>query len=230
VAVDDEIGGAFGVYEYLRRDRSALSRHAVAVLDRLQVDRYPPTYLSFFTFGLPTSQGYGKALQYGLVALVGIVVLGALGSFLLGPAAVPGQPPVDPLFAFRQSVANFFQFMSGLVFWAYVAVVVLVLARFLRHITTRIRIERGRLQIERGLLTRTTTNLELWRVQNIVLERRGLNLLTGDGTLVFYGTTGTPPTRVTGVTRGRDLERLHEELLDLVFLLRTNPSIKGIVQ
>jgi hypothetical protein len=230
VASDDEFDGPFGVYEYLRKDRSALSRQAVAVLDRLYVEKYPPTYLSFFTFGLPTAQSFGKAFQYGLTALIAIVVLGAVGSFLLAPAQVPGRPAVDSLTAFRQLTSSFLQFLTGLVFWAYVAVVVLVLGRFLRHITTRIRIERGRLQVERGLLTRTKTNLELWRVQNIVLERRGLNLLTGDGTLVFYGTTGTPPEKVTGVTRGRDLERLHEELLDLVFLLRTNPSIKGIVQ
>jgi hypothetical protein len=111
-----------------------------------------------------------------------------------------------------------------------IGVVLTFLAKFLRHVTTRLRVERGRLQVERGLLTRTKRNLELWRVQNIVLERRGLHLLSGDGDLVFQGMTGTDPIVVTGIARGHDLDDLHEELLDLVFLLRTNPSIKGIVQ
>jgi membrane protein YdbS with pleckstrin-like domain len=225
---------SFGVYEYLRRDRSHLSRQAVAALDRMHVERYPPTYLSFFGFGLPSPASTGKLLQYGLVALIGIVVLGAIGTFLVllltAPPSAPTPRTTDTFAVLRQALPGMARFVGNIAFWAYVAVVAAVLFKFLRHITTRIRIEHGRLQVERGLLTRTRTNLELWRVQNIVLERKGLHLLTGDGDLVFHGISGTDPITVTGLARGRELDRLHQELLDLVFLLRTNPSIKGIVQ
>jgi membrane protein YdbS with pleckstrin-like domain len=200
----------------------------------MHVERYPPTYLSFFGFALPTPASTGKLLQYGLVALIGIVVLGAIGTFLVlllsAPPSAPAPRPTDTFAVLRQALPGINRFIGSLLLWVYVAVVAAVLFKFLRHITTRIRIEHGRLQVERGLLTRTRTNLELWRVQNIVLERKGLHLLTGDGNLVFHGISGTEPITVTGIARGRELDRLHRELLDLVFLLRTNPSIKGIVQ
>jgi len=199
----------------------------------VQIERYPPTYSSFFGFSLPDLRSYQKLLTNGLVAIIAIVVLGSIAAFLVAPAAPavgPNLAPVDPLGPLRKVLPGIIRFFGGLVLWIYVAVVLIVFMKFLRHITTRIRIERGRLQVDRGVFTRTRTNLELWRVQNILLERRGLHLLTGDGSLVFQSIAGTEPITVTGLARGPELERLHEELLDLVFLLRSNPSIKGIVQ
>lgn len=105
----------------------------------------------------------------------------------------------------------------------------------------RIRVHRGRLQIEHGLLTRRLTNIDIWRIRNIDLHRRLINRMTGDGVLVLDLTpvsTSRPRrygrrrcvVRVIGIARGPRLLEIHQHLLNLEFLLRSNPAVKGIIQ
>jgi hypothetical protein len=92
----------------------------------------------------------------------------------------------------------------------------------------RITIQKGRVQIKEGILFRRLSNLELWRVSDIELQRTFLNLLTGDGTLVIGLHHGGKLT-VRGLARGTQLEDMYQKLLNLVFLLRSNPLVKGII-
>jgi pSer/pThr/pTyr-binding forkhead associated (FHA) protein len=107
--------------------------------------------------------------------------------------------------------------------------------------TTDIRIAQGRIQIERGLLRRRLQNVDLWRVLNVNLDRSFFNRLTGDGTLELVipidplsssrrERKKSQTLKVTGVATGRELIVLHQRLLNLTFLLRGNPVVKGIIQ
>ena len=58
---------------------------------------------------------------------------------------------------------------------------VLLLVFYLYVLTVRIRLHRGRLQIERGLFGRKLKNYDIWRIRNIDLDRRLLNRISGDG-------------------------------------------------
>jgi hypothetical protein len=112
--------------------------------------------------------------------------------------------------------------------------------------TMRITIARGRLQIRKGILARRVSNIELWRVRNVELDRTLANRLTGDGGIVVELTgTATANGRrrarrrnpqqgeiitLVGLTHGQRLDDAYQQLLNLVFLLRGNPVVKGIIQ
>lgn len=100
----------------------------------------------------------------------------------------------------------------------------------LRGATTEYRISGGRLTITRGILWRRTRQVELWRVQDIERRQGLVDRLTGHGELKFRAVS-VPGGMVTvrGLARGKRLRQLHQQLLDLVFLLRTNPVVKGII-
>ena len=118
---------------------------------------------------------------------------------------------------------------------------VLLLLFYLYVLSVRIRLHRGRLQIERGLLRRRLKNHDIWRVRNVDLDRRLLNRMSGDGMLVFDLTPYSlgsqtrrarrgNTVRVIGLARGPRLIDVHQKLLNLEFLLRGNPVVKGIIQ
>jgi len=118
---------------------------------------------------------------------------------------------------------------------------VLLLVLYLYVLSVRIRLHRGRLQIERGLLRRRLKNHDIWRVRNVDLDRRLLNRMSGDGVLVFDLTPYSMGSqtrrarrgntvRVIGLARGPRLIDVHQKLLSLEFLLRGNPVVKGIIQ
>ena len=118
---------------------------------------------------------------------------------------------------------------------------VLLLLFYLYVLSVRIRLHRGRLQIERGVLRRRLKNYDIWRVRNVNLDRRLLNRMSGDGVLVFdvtpYSMGGQTrrarrgnTVRVIGLARGQRLIDVHQKLLNLEFLLRGNPVVKGIIQ
>jgi FHA domain/Tetratricopeptide repeat len=117
----------------------------------------------------------------------------------------------------------------------------LLLPFYLYVLSVRIRLHRGRLQIERGVLRRRLKNHDIWRVRNVDLDRRLLNRMSGDGVLVFdltpYSMGGQTrrarrgnTVRVIGLARGQRLIDVHQKLLNLEFLLRGNPVVKGIIQ
>jgi tetratricopeptide (TPR) repeat protein len=106
----------------------------------------------------------------------------------------------------------------------------------------RIRIANGRLQIERGVLHKKVKNIDLWHVVNVGLDRTLVNRITGDGTLELAlnldpivdprkKPKGTHTTvRITGLVSGPDLSEMQQDLLNIAFLLRGNPVLKGIIQ
>jgi hypothetical protein len=182
----------YGVYEFLKRDDSIVSRQAIAVIDDLAIEARP-TFIAYT----------GAYLWRILVALIVGLVVFRLYFVLVGPLLL-------------------------LLFYLYV-------------LSVRIRLHRGRLQIERGLLRRRLKNYDIWRIRNVDLDRRLLNRLTGDGMLVFDLTPYAMGSqtrrarrgntvRVIGLARGQRLIKVHQKLLNLEFLLRGNPVVKGIIQ
>lgn len=116
---------------------------------------------------------------------------------------------------------------------------------YIRVRCTRIRIAQGRLQIEKGVFGKHLKNVDIWRVLNIELERTFINRMTGDGTLVLILSPLAVADRhrrkrkhpgseqfvdVIGLARGSQLEDTYQQLLNLTFLLRGNPVVKGIIQ
>jgi hypothetical protein len=96
--------------------------------------------------------------------------------------------------------------------------------------STRFTIERGRLQIKRGIFSSSLANHELWRVQDIRLTKSLWNRITGDGTLTFdvHYPNRVQTVAVTGLAKSPALDDLHQQLLNLVFLLRGNAAVKGL--
>ena len=123
-----------------------------------------------------------------------------------------------------------------------VAACLALLTAAIRVACIRMVIRQGRLQIRRGVFHRHIHNIDLWRVRNIDLDRTLVNRLTGDGTLALTLNPDIEPLdrrrrkrhdhteKVTGIASGSRLPRLHQQLLNVVFLLRGNPVVKGIIQ
>jgi membrane protein YdbS with pleckstrin-like domain len=222
-------GGPYGVYEYLLRDPSPLSRTTIATMDALRMKRTPSViaYAGRYT------------RRFTLLVALPLVIASVLSNDRVASALPPAvRARVDV-----SQIAGLV-LQSGLVLAAVAAAVGVV-----RVLTTRVTIERGRLQIHRGVLARRLVNVELWRVRNIEVDRTLLNRVTRDGTLVLH-VMGEPGLRrrrrkprrgaaahpdddvleLTGIARGRRLEETYQQLLNLVFLLRSNPVIKGIIQ
>jgi hypothetical protein len=66
-------------------------------------------------------------------------------------------------------------------------------------------------------------------VQDVQLRRSFLNQLTGDGTLVLAVLHETEPILVTGIARGERLDEIFQQLLNLVFTLRSSKTVQGII-
>ncbi|MFC9911802.1 FHA domain-containing protein [Streptomyces sp. NPDC127197] len=201
-SVPNHVAEAYGVYEYLSQDPSPLSRRTLRTMDALRLRRHPSVtaYL-------------GPIL--GWVAALMIAVL--LVRILTTNVAVQGA---DELALWSERVG-----------FAVVLIGVAALALYLvRILTTRFTLERGRLQIEQGIFHRKLTNLELWRVESIELHRTLLQRMTRDGKLVIEEVhKSKKPLEVVGLARGSELRQIYQEVLNLVFLLRGNPVVKGII-
>lgn len=194
----------YGVYEFLRRDKSPLSKQALAEIDSLTLDVRP--YLSAFLGSLITK----------FLFFVG-AALGAALLTRLDRLPLPGE---------RVLVLD----IPSWVPFAILALGVLpIIYSVVLIATMRIRIQKGRLQVEKGIFTRKLTNLELWRVKDIELKQGFWNRLTGDGTLVMTAYQEEKPVDVTGIARGQDLRDMYQRILNVAFLLRSSPVVKGIV-
>jgi hypothetical protein len=108
-----------------------------------------------------------------------------------------------------------------------------LLAIVLRVLTTTVTFGEARLLITTGVLGRRYRNLELYRVENVYLVRSLINRLTGDGVIEFHieeGRSGKPEVlRVFGIAPIAELLKLHDDLRQLVFNLRTGQWGKGII-
>jgi membrane protein YdbS with pleckstrin-like domain len=208
----------YGVYDYLGEDSSQLSRQTRDALDGLRIRRMP--YLSAYLASILKR----VAIYIGMIALLW---------------ALPG--PIISLVAsvFGTSALGNWDLGSAAFGLAIAICVVEFVVYLLRVVTTRYTLERGRLQIETGVLFRKLTNLELWRVENVQLHRSPLQRLTRDGTLVIDVLRSAQPAskldlkrgpvRVVGLARDAELNTVYHQMLDLVWLLRGNPWVKGII-
>jgi tetratricopeptide (TPR) repeat protein len=108
---------------------------------------------------------------------------------------------------------------------------------YVRARSTTVTIAQGRLQIRTGILARRLKNVDLWHVREVTLERTFVNRLTGDGTLVLQvdprrsiqGANGDE-LELVGIARGKRLEQIYQGLLNVIFLLRSSPLVKGFIQ
>lgn len=150
-----------------------------------------------------------------------------LTSHLSGFVALVLLLPVGGILMAKFSGARGSQMDDAMLVGAVLGVLPL-LYYLLRLLTTRITIDKGRLQIRRGILIRTLKNIELWRVRDVELHRIFLDLLTRDGSLIFR-IHNDRPLVVRGLARGRRLDGIYQKLLSLVFFLRSNSVVKGII-
>ena len=193
----------YGVYEYLLQDKSPLSRDTLHLMDELRLDARP--YLGAYL---------GKILVQILVAI----------AFVAGAASLANLGKVE-IGTYRLKFSDSLPLIAaGIAF-------VLIAYSWLKILTTKVRIERGRMQIEKGILNRNLTSIELWRVEDIELRRTFLQRLTGHGILRLRQVKGDPkkPLEVVGLARGKALQDTYQKMLNLVFLMRGNPVVKGII-
>jgi pSer/pThr/pTyr-binding forkhead associated (FHA) protein/membrane protein YdbS with pleckstrin-like domain len=194
--------GTYGVYRYLCADDSLLSRDTRALLDRLHYTRRP--HLSAYL---------GTALAHA-------------GMSVLAVAAASRLTRLEVTYVDGSRVMPF----HGLPTTVTVIVVLLLALHWMKVVTTNVRIDRGRLQITAGVLRRSVTNIELWRVEDVQLRKGCIQRLTGDGVIALtVGKRKRNPLRIVGLARGQELSDVYEDMLNLVFLLRGNPVVKGII-
>lgn len=101
----------------------------------------------------------------------------------------------------------------GLIAGFVVLVVWLVIAPFLRWLTTTYTITDRRVITRKGIITKTGHDLPLRRINNVNYERSIVDRLLGCGTLVFE-TAAEQPLTLPDVP---DVERVHVELTEVLF-------------
>jgi len=201
--------------EFLRRDQSSLSRHALDCIDSLnRTNRFRAT-------------AHLQDLLTRLALLVGSAALASCVLWLLAPVQI-GSGTV------RFDASNVYEViaLAGLL-WAVWAAWTL-----LDCLTNTMTITNGRIRWGHGVLGKHFEALDVWTVGDIDLGRNALQRLTGDGTLILRGTrhdrpTGSPVRRarqlsLTGVAHGRELEGVYVSLLYLNFLLRAHPGLADL--
>jgi hypothetical protein len=205
--------GDLGVYEYLLEDPSNLARQAVRNIERINISRYP-RFTAFF--GRRSDQKLRKRVKL-LIALVVVFWIAAAVTHI-NSIVVPLEPHIYPIPV--KAVILVSAILIGVPFLMYLIV----------GATTKYTIARGRLTVEKMLLTRNAKTTELWRVKTIDNHQSIPNRFTGDGTLIFTLNDNDTKILVTGLASHSELEKLRFELLNLILALRANQALKGIIQ
>jgi membrane protein YdbS with pleckstrin-like domain len=202
-ALDDASKGAmeFGQYDFLLEDLFPTSGRIIGLIRQLRITRRP-TYTSFLSAFL---------FPLLLVAAIGVAAI-VIRSGALGVRLRYDLAPIGILVLI---------FLLPAVFLVQLAV----------WNSVRYTLDKGRLQVERGILARSTTNIELSRVSDVTLHRSLVNRLTGDGSLFFevLYPGKTERVTVTGLAKMPELEELRVNILNLIGLLRTHPTVKGLL-
>jgi tetratricopeptide (TPR) repeat protein len=212
--------GQLGVVEFLHRDKSPVSQQALARINSLNRS-------TRFRFAAHIEQ-----LLKRLVLLVGPAAVISYILFHITPLQI-GSSTVH---FYSSSVREVIE--VAILAWA--AWAAWAGWTLLDCVTNTITIANGRIRWGHGVLDKHFETLDVWTVRDIDLDRNALQRLTGDGTLTFKGTLHdrpswsrrrrTKPLSLTGIARGDELDRIYADLLDLKFLLRANPGLKGIIQ
>lgn len=92
----------------------------------------------------------------------------------------------------------------------------------------------GCLRIERGIMSRTVTNIELYRVLDLSLKQSWLNRMTGDGILLLFveGVHGPQETKcveLVGLAKISELSKMFNSLRSVILFLRSGPWGKGMI-
>jgi membrane protein YdbS with pleckstrin-like domain len=195
----------YGAYDFLRDDPSRRAQNTLAVIDALRIKGHPSVsaYLDSFIPGI-----------LGLITVAGFAV--TLSLFMAG--TLSGIGSIVLLVALGLvALWGLYAILNGLV-------------RYLRIVSTNYTIDQGRFQITRGVFGKSTVTYELLRVHNIEFKQSFGNRLTGDGTLIFHIEGEQQPLVIKGLAKGKKLQETYQQFLNLVSLLRFNPSVKGFIQ
>ena len=216
------------VYRFLLEDPTPISQQTVKLIHRVECEARP-LYVAYI------GRYIGRTLRITVILAALLIAINIILSLLRGhfPSAVPASGAVSRLSAIAVVCIVLYPLCTAVV--GYISVN-----------CTHIRIQKARLQIEKGIFRKHLNNIDFWRVHNIDLDRRLINRLTGDGTLVFSLTFDVLPenyqrhrkkrgrssevVEVCGIAQDANLSELHQDLLNLTFLLRGNPIVKGIIQ
>jgi Bacterial PH domain len=218
-----------GAYEFVLSDDSPQSRATLALMQRVR------------RAVRPSATAYlGRALAVAAIALAIAVAAAALLASRSGLATVPAADPLCaglPAAARAQCEATLprrereirVRSSSPVDFWPVMvlgpAAALLVLAG--RVASTRFGLNAGRLRVTRGLLLRRARVIELFRVRSVEVRQGPLNRITGDGAIVLEFDDGAPLV-LLGIARPPELERLGDDLQDLVLTLRRTRTLQGI--
>jgi TolA-binding protein len=215
------------VYQFLLEDPTPISQQTVQLIRRVECATRP-RYLAYV--GRYFARTLGTTVILGAALVVINVALNLLRDH--SSSSVPAAATVSRISAILGVCIALLPLCVAVIGYVCVS-------------CTYIRIQKGRLQIEKGVFRKHLNNIDFWRVHNIDLDRRLINRLTGDGTLVFSLTFGIVPENyqrrrkrtkpdhvieVCGIAQDAELVELHQDLLNLTFLLRGNPIVKGIIQ
>ena len=99
---------------------------------------------------------------------------------------------------------------------------------------TKITLDKGRVEILKGVIRKSQQNIELYRVEDIELHQTLINQITRDGTILLHVTPGHAQAqrvevKLTGLAKIDQLRVLFEQLRNLVLLMRTGSWGKGII-
>lgn len=219
--------GIPSVYQFLLEDPTPISQQTVQLIHRVECEARP-RYAAY------VGRYFARTLRVTVILAIVLVLINVVSSMLRAHSS-SGSPAA--------STVSRIDAVLGVCI--VVLPVCLAVIGYIRVKCTYIRIQKGRLQIEKGVFHKHLNNIDFWRVHNIDLDRRLINRLTGDGTLVFSLTFGILPenyqrrrrrtkpnqvVEVCGIAQDAKLAELHQDLLNLTFLLRGNPTVKGIIQ
>lgn len=196
----------YGVYGILLQDSSPTSRYIIALIDDLRMIRIHPTFTAF--------------LGSFLVRLFFALIFGIGASYM--SSLIASSNLDNPSSAFQLSVLP-------LIVASILCLISIIMKCFYIYSIT-ITIDKGRLQVKKGIFGDFWLNEELLRVHDIEVRRTLLNRLTGDGTLIFTFEHKPRKLKVRGLVKGARLDEIREQLLNLVGLLRANQALKGIIQ
>lgn len=211
------IPGEVGIVEFLRRDNTDIAREAlerIASLERVSHFR---------------AMAHLQSLARRLTLIVLPASILAYVLYHITPLTVGGKE----IHFYGKNVTELI--LGAVLVWGISATWTV-----LECVTNTVTIRNARIRWTHGVLSKHTETLDLWTARDVDLHRNVLQRLTGDGTLCFRGTThdrprrfgkGQPrPLRLAGVAGGPELDAIYALLLDLKFLLRAHPGMKGIIQ
>lgn len=209
------VAGA-GVYEYIRNDPSSLAKQTLSLIDSLQLRSVTPRLSAFA----------GSIALFAIAAFSLPLVGYSLLALYVYPVMFSPKARILPAAQNLVLSAKYAAIAMGLCF------LVLALLVVLRAKTTKYTIDKGRLQVLKGIFKRKWDNIEFYRVEDIELHQTFFNRLTYDGALILHVAPGDGQKKtveLVGLARIDQLRELFEKLRSLVLLLRTGAWGKGVI-